>query len=166
MCFRNLFTYEDQVTLTRGRHQFSFGAWFQQFQSNENIALSQFGQASFGSINALLGGVVGTFTYDPAPTEMNWRSLFSAWYAEDTIRVNRKLTLSLGFRAESSTGWNEAHGRAANLFVHKWRDQFHSKHRQLSFHLEQREVPGPAADRSGLEPVRRKDRHSRRIRNV
>ena len=78
------------------------------------LALSQFGQASFGSINALLGGVVGTFTYDPAPTEMNWRSLFAAWYAEDTIRLTPKLTLSLGFRGESSTGWNEAHGRAAN----------------------------------------------------
>ncbi len=114
--FRNLFTYEDQVTLTRGRHQFTFGAWFQQFQSNENLALSQYGQASFSGINALLGGVVGTLTYDPAPTQMNWRSLFVAWYAQDTIRVTPKLTLSLGFRAESSTGWNEAHGRAANYF--------------------------------------------------
>ena len=114
--FRNLYTYEDQVRLTRGRHQFSFGAWFQQFQSNEKLALSQYGQASFASINALLGGVVGTFTYDPAPTEMNWRSLFAAWYAEDTIRLTPKLTLSLGFRGESSTGWNEAHGRAANYF--------------------------------------------------
>ena len=47
---------------------------------------------------------------------MNWRSLFAAWYAEDTIRLTRKLTLSLGFRGESSTGWNEAHGRAANYF--------------------------------------------------
>jgi hypothetical protein len=112
--FRNLFTYEDQVRLTRGRHQFTFGAWFQQFQSNEELALSQYGQASFSGINALLGGVVGTLTYDPAPTQMNWRSLFAAWYAEDTIRVNSGLTLSLGFRAESSTGWNEAHGRAAN----------------------------------------------------
>jgi Carboxypeptidase regulatory-like domain/TonB-dependent Receptor Plug Domain len=114
--FRNLYTYEDQVSLTRGRHQFSFGAWFQQFQSNEKLALSQYGQASFASINALLGGLVGTFTYDPAPTQMNWRSLFAAWYAEDTIRLTRNLTLSLGFRAESSTGWNEAHSRAANYF--------------------------------------------------
>ena len=112
--FRNLYTYEDQLSMTRGRHQFSFGAWFQQFQSNENIALSQFGQVSFGSINALLGGVVGIFTYDPAPTEMNWRSLFAAWYVSDTVQVNRKLTVSLGFRGESSTGWNEAHGRASN----------------------------------------------------
>jgi hypothetical protein len=114
--FRNLYTYEDQVTLLRGKHQFTFGVWLQQFQSNEVLALSQFGQASFSGINALLGGVVGTFTYDPAPTEMNWRSLFAAWYAEDTIRLTRKLTLTLGFRAESSTGWNEAHGRAANYF--------------------------------------------------
>src|SRR6516165_9857188 len=30
---RNIFTYEDRVSLTRGRHEFTFGAWFQQFQS-------------------------------------------------------------------------------------------------------------------------------------
>ena len=34
----------------------------------------------------------------PAPTEMNWRSLFGAVHAQDMIRVNPKLTLSLGFR--------------------------------------------------------------------
>jgi hypothetical protein len=45
---------------------------------------------------------------------MYWRSLFGAWYAEDVLRLSPRLTLSLGFRAESSTGWNEAHGRAAN----------------------------------------------------
>jgi Carboxypeptidase regulatory-like domain len=111
--FRNIFTSEDQITWTRGKHQLRFGVWLQPFQSNEKLALSQFGQASFTSINALLGGVIGTFTYDPAPTQMNWRSFFAAWYAEDTYRIARNLTLSLGFRAESSTGWNEAHGRAA-----------------------------------------------------
>ena len=114
--FRNLYTYQDQVTLTRGIHELGFGAWLQQFQSNETLALSQYGQASFSGINALLGGVIGTLNYDPAPTEMNWRSLFAAWYAQDTIRLAPKLTLSLGLRAESSTGWNEAHGRAANYF--------------------------------------------------
>jgi len=113
---RNLFTFEDRVSLTRGRHQLSFGAWFQRFQSNETLALSQYGQASFSGIKALLGGVIGTFLYDPAPTEMNWRSLFAAWYVEDTVRLTSRLTLSLGLRAESSTGWNEAHGRAANYF--------------------------------------------------
>ena len=111
---RNLYTFEDRVTLTRGRHQLSFGAWFQPFQSNETIALSQYGQATFASLATFLQGTIGTFLFDPAPTEMNWRSLFGAWYAEDTIRVGRKLTVTLGFRDEFSTGWNEAHGRAAN----------------------------------------------------
>jgi hypothetical protein len=113
---RNLFTYADRLAVTHGRHQLSFGVWIQRFQSNETIALSQFGQASFSGVKALLGGVVGTFLYDPTPTEMNWRSVFGAWYAEDSVRLTPKLTLTLGFRAESSAGWNEAHGRAANYF--------------------------------------------------
>ena len=110
---RNLFTYEDRVTLSRGLHQLSFGAWFQQFQSNETLALSQYGQATFASLQTFLTGVTSTFLYDPAPTEMNWRSLFGAGYAQDVIRLKPTLTLSLGFRGEFSTGWNEAHGRAA-----------------------------------------------------
>src|ERR1019366_1735923 len=30
---RNLFTVEDRITLTRGRHQFTFGAWLQRLRS-------------------------------------------------------------------------------------------------------------------------------------
>ncbi|HTP69657.1 MAG TPA: carboxypeptidase regulatory-like domain-containing protein [Dongiaceae bacterium] len=112
---RNIFTYEDRVSLTRGRHQFSFGVWFQQFQSNEVIALSQYGQATFPSLTQFITtGVASSFLYDPAPTQMHWRSLFAAFYAEDVIRFSPRLTLSLGFRGESSTGWNEARGSAAN----------------------------------------------------
>ena len=117
---RNLFTYEDQVAVTRGKHQWTAGLWLQQFQSNEELALSQFGQLSFPSITALVeGGGAGvgvTLTYDPTPTEMNWRSLFGAWFVQDEIRLTPRLTVTLGFRDEFSTGWNEAHGRAANFF--------------------------------------------------
>src|SRR6266404_1362543 len=111
---RNLFTYEDRVTLTHGRHQLSLGAWLQRFQSNETIALSQFGQATFSSLSQFLSGTVSTFLFDPTPTQMYWRSLFGAWYAEDVLRLSPKLTLLLGLRADSSSGWNEAHDRAAN----------------------------------------------------
>src|SRR6202040_255775 len=59
---RNLYTYEDRATWTHGRHQFSFGAWFQQFQSNEVIALSQFGQATFASISSFITtGIASSF---------------------------------------------------------------------------------------------------------
>ena len=111
---RNLYTYEDQVSWTKGRHEFNFGVWVQQFQSNENIALSQYGQATFTSLQTFLTGTTSSFLYDPSPTKLNWRSVFGALYAQDTIRASSRLTLTLGFRFESSTGWNEAHGRAAN----------------------------------------------------
>ena len=111
---RNLYTFEDRVTLIRGRHQFSVGAWLQPFQSNETIALSQYGQATFTSLQTFLQGTTSSFLYDPSPTAMNWRSFLGAFYAEDVIRVSPSLTVSLGFRDEFSTGWNEAHGRAAN----------------------------------------------------
>jgi hypothetical protein len=111
---RNLYTFEDHITLTRGRHQLEFGAWFQRFQSNETIALSQFGQATFTSLQTFLKGTISSFLFDPTPTEMNWRSLLGAWYAQDIIRISPRLTVTLGFRDEFTTGWNEAHGRAAN----------------------------------------------------
>jgi hypothetical protein len=122
---RNLFTYEDQVAWTKGRHQVKFGAWFQRFQSNENIALSQYGQATFPSLTAFLGGsfnaisgtgavtATGSLVIDPASTPLSWRSLFSAFFVEDVIRVSPTFTLSLGYREEFSTGWNEAYGRAS-----------------------------------------------------
>ncbi|MBV9506002.1 MAG: carboxypeptidase regulatory-like domain-containing protein [Acidobacteriia bacterium] len=110
---RNLFTYEDRVSFTQGRHRLSIGAWFQRLRSNENIALSQYGQATFTSLQTFLQGTVGTLLFDPAPTPLSWRSWFGAWYVEDVIRVSPKFTLTLGFRDGFSDGWNESHGRAA-----------------------------------------------------
>lgn len=111
---RNLFTFEDRVAITRGRHQLTFGAWFQPFQSNETIALSQYGQLTFSSLSNFQQGLASSFLWDPTPTEMNWRALFGAWYVSDVVRIGPRLTLSLGFRDEFTTGWNEAHDRAAN----------------------------------------------------
>ncbi len=111
---RNIYTIENRLSLIKNRHQLTFGIWLQPFQSNENIHLSQYGQATFASLQTFLQGTTGSFLYDPTSTPLNWRSFFAAWYAQDVIRVSPSLTLSLGFRAESSTGWNEAHGRAAN----------------------------------------------------
>jgi hypothetical protein len=110
---RNLFTITDDVSLIKGIHEVKFGVWFQPFQSNEQIALSQYGQLTFTGVPNFLAGTA-SFLYDPAPSFMNWRSIFGAAYIEDVMRLRSDLTLSLGFRAEFDTGWNEANGQAAN----------------------------------------------------
>ncbi len=112
---RNLYTLEDHLKLTRGRQTVSLGVWLQQLRSNEDLALTQFGQATFTGLQQFLQGAIGNFAYDPAPTEMNWRMLMGAWYAQDTIRLTPRLTATLGFRDGFTTGWNEAHGRAASF---------------------------------------------------
>ena len=110
---RNLFTYDDQLSFGYGRQQFTFGAWLQREQSNENLALSQYGQATFTSLQTFLQGTISSLLYDPTPTPLGWRALFGALYAQDVIRLTPRLTLSLGFRTEFSNGWNEVEGRAS-----------------------------------------------------
>ncbi|MBV8807800.1 MAG: carboxypeptidase regulatory-like domain-containing protein [Acidobacteriaceae bacterium] len=111
---RNLFTYDDHVAITRGIHQIEAGVWFQRIQANDDLAQYQYGQASFGSLASFLKGAVSTFTVIPSPTPLGWRSLESAGFVQDAIRVTNRLEVRLGFRFESTNGWNEAHGRASN----------------------------------------------------
>ncbi len=109
---RNLFTFDDHVFYTRGKHTLEVGVWLQRLQSNDNLAQNQDGQASFASLATFLQGAVKTFTVVPNPTELAWRSLFTDFYVEDTWHVTPRLELRAGLRTESSNGWNEAQGRA------------------------------------------------------
>ncbi len=111
---RNLFTYDDHIAITRGKHSIEAGIWFQRIQANDNLAQYQYGQASFGSLASFLQGTVSTFTVVPAPTPLGWRSLETAGFVQDAMRITRRLEVRLGFRFESTNGWNEAHGRGSN----------------------------------------------------
>ncbi len=111
---RNLFTYDDHVSVMRGRHQIEAGVWFERIQANDNLAQYQYGQASFGSLQSFLAGKISTFSVVPSPTELGWRSLESAGFVQDAIKLTSHLNLRIGFRFESTNGWNEAHGRASN----------------------------------------------------
>jgi Carboxypeptidase regulatory-like domain/TonB-dependent Receptor Plug Domain len=114
---RNLFTYADEVKITRGMHQISVGVWLQPIRDNEDSASRQLGQATFTSLTTLLQSTVSTFQVIPDPNELGWRSIEGAWYVEDTIRLRPNLTLRLGVRDEFTDGWNETLGRAANYIT-------------------------------------------------
>ncbi|MBT9333253.1 carboxypeptidase-like regulatory domain-containing protein [Acidipila sp. 4G-K13] len=114
---RNLFTYDDHIYWSHGRHQIEAGGWLQQIQSNDNLAQNQYGQASFSTLAKFLSGSVATFTVVPSPTELGWRSIEGAAFIEDTFKVTPRFELRAGLRAESTNGWNEAHNRASNYLL-------------------------------------------------
>jgi hypothetical protein len=111
---RNLFTFDDHIFYTLGRHQIEAGGWLQRLQSNDNLAQNQYGQASFTTLQTFLAGTVATFTVVPAPTELGWRSWMGAGYLEDTTKLTARLELRAGIRVESTNGFNESQGRAAS----------------------------------------------------
>ena len=114
---RNLFTVDDHVYWSKGRHQLEAGAWLERVQSNDLLAQDQYGQASFSTLASFLQGTVATFTVVPSPTELGWRSLEGAWFLEDTVKITPHFEVRAGFRAESTNGWNEAQGRASNYAI-------------------------------------------------
>ncbi|MCU1242332.1 MAG: Oar protein [Candidatus Acidoferrum typicum] len=111
---RNLYTASDQVTFAHGNHLVIFGGWLQRLQANDILVQDQYGQVSFTNLQTFLQGKVSTYTYAPSYTPLAWRSLEGAFYVEDAIKVKPSLELRIGFRGESTNGWNEAHGRASN----------------------------------------------------
>ena len=114
---RNLYTLDDHVYWSHGKHQVEAGFWLQRLQSNDLLAQYQYGQASFATLTTFLQGTVKTFTVVPSPTELGWRSLEVAGFVDDTIKVTPRLEVRAGFRSESTDGWNESQGRAANYIV-------------------------------------------------
>ena len=109
---RNLFTFDDHIFYTRGRQQIEAGGWVQLFESNDNLAQDQDGQASFATLASFLQGTIKTFTYVPQTTELGWRSTFVAGYLEDTVKLLPNLEFRAGIRTESTDGFNASHGRA------------------------------------------------------
>src|SRR5207302_3232936 len=93
------------------------GVWFQRLRDNENTASRRLGQASFASLQTFLTGALTSFQVVPTPNELGWRSLYGAWYFEDSIKLRPNLTFEGGIRHEFSTGWNEVSGRAANYIT-------------------------------------------------
>ena len=102
---RNLFTFDDHIFYTIGKHQLEVGGWLQRLQANDNLAQNQYGQASFTTLQTFLTGVVATYG-GPAPTELGFRSWMGAGYLEDTVKLTPRLELRAGIRFQSTDGFN------------------------------------------------------------
>ena len=159
----------DDVQITKGIHQISVGVWFQRVQDNEDTASRQLGQATFTSLTTFLQGTTSTFQVVPNANELGWRSLFGAWYVEDTIKLRPNLTLQVGLRDEFTTGWNEESGRAVELH-HRTRLACSRPRRCVGNSVSRKNNAKhllAAARGARLGPVwQRQNRRSRRLRHL
>ena len=109
---RTLYTVDDHLYYTRGRHQLEAGVWAQQVRSVGILAQQQNGQANFASLQAFLQGTMRNFSYVPTPTQLGFRTTMLATYLEDKWRPTDALEISAGIRTESTNGFNSPDGKA------------------------------------------------------
>jgi hypothetical protein len=109
----NLYTYEDQLQISRGIHSLKTGVWFERLQNTEfNI---NWGQAIFPSLQTFLQGKPSQLSIQLNQGVLPWRSWLGAWFVQDSIKVRPNLTLSVGLRHEFSNGYHNKFHNASNL---------------------------------------------------
>lgn len=111
---KNIFTWADDMHVTRGSHSLALGVWIQRVQENATGASSSTaGTVSYPNLQAFLQDQPTTFTVAPYATLLGFRITQVAWYVQDEIKLRFNLTLRVGLRDEATNGFNEAKGRAS-----------------------------------------------------
>jgi hypothetical protein len=112
---KNLFTWSDDVHLTKGSHSLSLGVWIQRVQENSyGPGANTTGGVSYPTLQAFLQDQPSTFLAVPSLNLLGFRTTETAWYVQDEIKLRPNLSLRLGLRDEMTTGFNEHSGRASN----------------------------------------------------
>ena len=112
---QNTIDLQDNILWTKGRHNFTFGFQWQSLQDNETFALNagftfsnnetaQFVNGALspttglGYATYLLGMVTSSSNTQDSVAETGGRYKTYAFYAQDDLKVNSRLTLNLGLR--------------------------------------------------------------------
>ncbi len=127
----NTFQYAGTVSYTLGNHNLKVGAGLVRRQARNVQSAFAAGQYGFGlstdnvngnntqtQINQLASSLVGAFTsesrnYDLTPPD--YRTWEPSFFAQDSWKVNPKLTVLYGIRYDLFTPFTEAHNRISNF---------------------------------------------------
>ena len=133
---RNNFTYADDVSWEKGKHDFHFGGLIEWSQVDLNNQFNQPGIVNFCTQDTYLKQAPGLPTYqnflagtmcDGGPAGNGYafqqgagefkanRNKFPGVYAQDNYRLNRRLTLNLGLRYEPALPWSDNGNRWAQV---------------------------------------------------
>jgi Carboxypeptidase regulatory-like domain/TonB dependent receptor len=133
---RNNFTYADDLSWEKGKHDFHFGGLIEWSQVDLNNQFNQPGIVNFCTQDTYLKQAPGLPTYqnflagtmcDGGPAGNGYafqqgagefkanRDKFPGVYVQDNYRLNRRLTLNLGLRYEPALPWSDNGDRWAQV---------------------------------------------------
>ena len=126
-----VYTLNDTLTWTRGNHAYKAGLYFEHTRNQEGATATFGGQYDFGRdvnnpldsgyayANALLGNFRQYTESTSRPAGDGTRRTIE-WFAQDTWRTTRKLTLDYGMRFAHYTLWTQKEGAAAAFALERY----------------------------------------------
>ena len=114
---QNVFSFQDDVVYTHGRHSLKFGGLAERYQDNLFNPTFSRGIFAFANIGGFLRNQPLRFIgLTPESTvDRYWRFSLFGLYVQDDFRATSRLTLNLGLRYEFSTVPREIQGRDTAL---------------------------------------------------
>jgi Carboxypeptidase regulatory-like domain len=116
----------DDVSWTRGTHQFKFGGSWANFRKAQPLQTSPEGNFSFnGTFTGydfadFLLGLSNQYSESALEDTRHWNSVSWAAYFQDDWRATRRLTLNLGLRWDGIPHTAEINGQMANWYPNLW----------------------------------------------
>jgi len=116
----------DDVSWTRGAHQFKMGGSWANFRKAQPLQTSPEGNFGFnGTFTGydfadFLLGLASSYSESALEDTRHWNSVSWAAYFQDDWRVNRRLTLNLGLRWDGVPHTAEINGQMANWYPNLW----------------------------------------------
>ena len=114
---QNVFSLQDDVVHTRGRHVLKGGALVEHYQDNMVNPTFSLGIFTFADLNAFLTNRPATFIglTPEAQFDRYWNFTLFGFYAQDDFQITPRLTLNAGLRYEFTTLPEEKYGRDSAL---------------------------------------------------
>ena len=114
---QNVFSLQQDLVSTRGRHLLKAGSLFEHYQDNMVNPTFSLGIYNFPSLTAFLQNRPQTFVglTPEAQFDRYWRFWLFGFYAQDEIQATSRLTLTGGLRYEFTTLPKEKYGRDVAL---------------------------------------------------
>ena len=116
------YQFRDDVSWTRGGHQFKFGGSWALYKKVQDLFASTQGNFGFNGFYTgndfadFLLGYANSYSEDAVKDNGHWNNVSYAAYFQDNWRVSNRLTLNLGLRWDGVPHTYEANHRTSNFY--------------------------------------------------